>query len=80
MGTGAQECCFFYPGFLQGSKSALQKGFCFPQHAADCCACQPLPRLQEPGCGHPCPHSQVLPWGQGPSWAGESEDLSCQGR
>lgn len=27
MGTGAQECCFFHPGFRQGSKSALQKAF-----------------------------------------------------
>lgn len=29
-GTGIQECCFFHPGFRQGSKSPLQKAFVFP--------------------------------------------------
>lgn len=66
-GQAFRNVVFSIPVSVKVVNQRCKKGFCFRQHAAGCCACQPWPRLQEPGRGHRCTRSQVSLLSEQPS-------------
>lgn len=72
-GTAIQECCFFHPGFRQGSKSALQKAFVSPRTLRAAVPASPgLARRSQPVAIPAHTHRSCS--------SGSSHPSSCQGK